>query len=46
MQVHEGRHKIQFVYRTKEAQISRKKNKAKLDIEIQKHSFKFLKFPK
>lgn len=46
MQVHEGRHKIQFVYRTKEAQISRKKNQAKLDIEIQKHSFKFLKFPK
>lgn len=45
MQVHEGRHKIQFVYRTKEAQISRKK-RAKLDFEIQKHSFKCLKFPK
>lgn len=39
MHVDVGRHKIQFVYRTKEAQISRKKNQTKLDFEIQKHSF-------
>lgn len=46
MHVDVGRHKIQFVYRTKEAQISRKKNQTKLDFEIQKHSFQWLKLPK